>query len=205
MTSMNFNKELLARAPELRTFISLHLPAELERVLTPEDVMQEVWMRAHKFVKEFGEESVEYLDAWLKSIATNVMADLFRGHLAVKRGGKHQRLSTDRESKSLLDLFNLVLSPRATPSSDVAIGEAINAVQAAMTALPTDQAEVVRLYYLEGRSYDEVSKETNRSVSAVRGLLTRARMTMRGELRSAARFFSDAATPQPPSVAERDT
>lgn len=47
--------------------------------------------------------------------------------------------------------------------------------------LPSRERAVVRLFYLEGRSYEEISTELNIPVNSIGAILARARKKLRGE------------------------
>ena len=50
-----------------------------------------------------------------------------------------------------------------------------------MAKLPGKDRAVVKLYFLEGRSYEEISTELNMPVNSIGPILTRARKRLRGE------------------------
>lgn len=52
-------------------------------------------------------------------------------------------------------------------------------VERLMAGLPADEAEVVRLYHLEGKSYDEIVAATGMAAGSIGPLLSRARSKMR--------------------------
>ena len=54
-------------------------------------------------------------------------------------------------------------------------------VQKLMDALPQDEAEVVRLYHLEGKSYHEISAHMSIPENSIGPTLSRARAKMRQE------------------------
>ncbi len=53
-------------------------------------------------------------------------------------------------------------------------------VQMLLSQLDDREAAIVRMYHLEGKSYDEISKETGLAVNSIGPVLTRAREKMRG-------------------------
>lgn len=65
-----------------------------------------------------------------------------------------------------------------TPRSHVGL-EKLEEVQRLLRKLPTRERMVVRLYYLEGRTYEEISKELNIPVNSIGPILSRARQKMR--------------------------
>jgi RNA polymerase sigma-70 factor (ECF subfamily) len=57
--------------------------------------------------------------------------------------------------------------------------ESVEQVEKLLARLPAREREVVRLFYLEGRSYEEISTETNIPVNTIGAILSRARTKLR--------------------------
>lgn len=79
----------------------------------------------------------------------------------------------------------------ATASGDVVVKErekphqahgleSLEEVEKLLSRLPSKEREVVRLYYLEGRTYEEISTELNVPVNTIGPILSRARKKLRG-------------------------
>jgi RNA polymerase sigma-70 factor, ECF subfamily len=58
--------------------------------------------------------------------------------------------------------------------------ESVEEVQRLLRKLPTREREVVRLFYLEGRSYEEISAELQIPVNTIGPVLSRAKKRLRG-------------------------
>ena len=63
--------------------------------------------------------------------------------------------------------------------------ESIEEVAQLLKKLPTRERNVVRLFYLEGRSYEEISKELDLPINSIGAILSRARKKLRGDVRGA--------------------
>jgi RNA polymerase sigma-70 factor (ECF subfamily) len=68
--------------------------------------------------------------------------------------------------------------PQAKPKPGL---ETIEEVGKLLKKLPSRERAVVRLFYLEGRSYEEISTELNIPVNSIGAILARARKKLRGE------------------------
>lgn len=68
--------------------------------------------------------------------------------------------------------------PRGKPKSGL---EEIEEVGKLLKKLPSRERAVVRLFYLEGRSYEEISTQLNIPVNSIGAILSRARKKLRGE------------------------
>jgi RNA polymerase sigma-70 factor (ECF subfamily) len=65
--------------------------------------------------------------------------------------------------------------------------ESLEEVQKLLDKLPARDREVVRLYYLEGRTYEEISAELNMPVNTIGPILSRARKKLRKDVKGAPR------------------
>ncbi len=71
-----------------------------------------------------------------------------------------------------------VPEPEEPPRGLVGL-ESLEEVQKLLSRLPSRERKVVRLYYLEGRSYEEISTELNVPVNSIGPVLSRARKLLR--------------------------
>jgi RNA polymerase sigma-70 factor (ECF subfamily) len=65
------------------------------------------------------------------------------------------------------------------PRTEVGL-ESLEEVQKLLARLPSKERRVVAMYYLEGRSYEEISIELNIPVNTIGPILSRARKKLRG-------------------------
>ena len=63
--------------------------------------------------------------------------------------------------------------------------ESLEEVEKLLAKLPGKEREVVRLYYIEGRSYEEISTELSLPVNSIGPILSRARKKLRKGVKSA--------------------
>jgi RNA polymerase sigma-70 factor (ECF subfamily) len=70
--------------------------------------------------------------------------------------------------------------PEEPPKAQLGL-ESLEEVQKLLRKLPAREREVVRLYYLEGRTYEEISTELNLPVNSIGPVLSRARKKLRKE------------------------
>lgn len=139
--------------------------------LDPADAVQETFLDAYRDFPHFrGDESG--LAAWLARIHHNNLTGAIRDHtLAARR-------AVGRESPHA-DTDGPCDSGQPTPSSLAAGRESIDRVRAAVRGLPPPQREAVRLRHLEGWSVESIAAHTQRSPSAVAGLLKRGLRSLR--------------------------
>lgn len=75
--------------------------------------------------------------------------------------------------------------PEEPPKAQLGL-ESLEEVQKLLSKLPSRERKVVRLYYLEGRSYEEISTELNIPVNSIGPILSRARKMLRKDVKNSA-------------------
>ncbi|MFQ3594076.1 MAG: sigma-70 family RNA polymerase sigma factor [Gemmataceae bacterium] len=76
-------------------------------------------------------------------------------------------------------------TPEPVEDEPISTGlERLEEVERLLSKLPGREREVVRLHYIEGRSYEEISMELNIPVNSIGPILSRARKKLRSESRS---------------------
>jgi RNA polymerase sigma-70 factor (ECF subfamily) len=73
--------------------------------------------------------------------------------------------------------------PEEVPRAQVG-QESLEEVEKILGKLPRKEREVVRLYYLEGRTYEEISTELGIPVNSIGPVLSRARKKLRKDIKS---------------------
>jgi RNA polymerase sigma-70 factor (ECF subfamily) len=71
--------------------------------------------------------------------------------------------------------------PEKAPTKPKPGLETLEEVGKLLKKLPSRERAVVRLFYLEGRTYEEISTEVNIPVNSIGAILARARKKLRGE------------------------
>jgi len=125
-----------------------------------QDVAQEALIAAWENLARFRAGSS--FSTWLYQIVTR------RALNKVNRG----------RAASSLDLLREVADPAAEPATQTERNLAVDAVTAALLALPFPQRAVVVLHHFEGLSYAEIASVTGSTEPAVRSHLFRARRAL---------------------------
>jgi RNA polymerase sigma-70 factor (ECF subfamily) len=82
--------------------------------------------------------------------------------------------------------------------------ESLEEVEKLLSKLPSREREVVRLHYIEGRSYEEISAELKVPVNSIGPILSRARKKLRKGVQTKSANVQPAAPP-PAEPKRRDT
>jgi RNA polymerase sigma factor (sigma-70 family) len=184
---------LNAEAPRLRRYVSRRIPCHLRSVLSPDDVLQNVWLAAFRELPNFRAVGRDAFQRWIMLITKRKLINAIRAANTLKRGGAHT-IQGDAAAKasSFANLFERVPSRGRTPSSEAAVSQATTAVQIALAGLPEDRRQVVELRYMKGKGHDEIATIMGKTTRAVNSLLFRARQQMKESMGPAAAFLSDA-------------
>ena len=167
----------------------IHHTAHLRSVvLRPEDVedlaaeiLLEIIARDYQVLRQFQGKSS--LATYLTVIARRICV-----HKLARRAAEVQTQSLSDGQK--------VPEPEAKPKVGTDL-DTIEEVQKLLARLPRRARQIVRLYYLEGRSYEEISTELNIPVNTIGPILSRARKKLRAESRGVSAKPRKDAKPQP--------
>lgn len=169
---------------------SLSISPQWQAVLDVDDVLQVTYLEVFLRIGEFRPQGALAFLAWLRQIARNNLRDAIRGLQRDKRPPASRQVVPPQGDDSYVALYELVGATSATPSRAAMRQEARTALEVALAALPSDYAQVVQLYDLEGRSGSEVAAAMGRSRGAVVLLRMRAHDRLKQRLGSMSRFVS---------------
>jgi RNA polymerase sigma factor (sigma-70 family) len=133
-------------------------------------------MSAQKGVESFQGATESEFHAWLFGVYENTKKTLARRLSAQKRD---YRRETDAHCD---DGFAHIRSSRRSPLSSIISRENCDLVSEALGNLTTDQAEVVRLRFVDRQSLNEIAISMGKSQKAVSGLIYRATKALCVEL-----------------------
>lgn len=155
---------MAAHGAELRA----HLARMLEQPDDAEDVLQEVWLTAHRTPPERGPDA--NVRAWLYRVATHAALD---------------RLARERRRTSLLEARGHEGPGRGSgpPAPDDGLSEADReAIRRKVSDLPRKQRDAVWLRWIEGQPYEVVAEKLDCSVAAARANVYQGLKRLRRDL-----------------------
>jgi RNA polymerase sigma-70 factor (ECF subfamily) len=109
-------------------------------------------------------------------------------HELTKRGG-------GPEGQPRVDGRRTAVEPEDRPKAEVGL-ESLEEVQKLLRTLPTRERQVVRLFYFEGRTYEEISTALHVPVNSIGPILSRARQKLRKQSKGPAAARSDQQQPK---------
>jgi RNA polymerase sigma factor (sigma-70 family) len=146
----------------LRNFIRRRVPNDADA----EDLLQEVFyelVEANRLLMP-----IEYVTGWLFQVARNRITDLFRK----KKPENFSDAAVADENGELLSIEDLLPSADAGPEAAYLRNEMLEELELALAELPEEQRSVFLAHEIQGRSFKELSRETEVSINT---LLSRKR------------------------------
>lgn len=89
----------------------------------------------------------------------------------------------------MVNILEVLAEQSPSPSSRVARHDAVKALQISVASLPEEQREALNQRFLKGHSIDGVAENMNKTPAAVRGLIHRAKQTLRAVMGDSSRWF----------------
>lgn len=175
----------------LHRHVATQIPKSLSRVIDPDDVLEEAFVRVWQHIQEFQIQGPDSFYAWLKTTSQRVLLDKIRAHRAVKRGaGRLPAEAPPKQDSSVESLLDLIAVDFATPSQSAMRREAEQVLRVAIAGLPEHYRQAVELRYLKGRPVADVAARMGRTEGAVQMLCQRALKRLRDEMGNASQYLS---------------
>src|SRR5262245_38859909 len=143
------------------------------------DVVQQAFLEAHRSFTQFAGQDARELVAWLQRILDNKIATAIRDHTLLQKRNVRREQSLDDSHGGESPVKQELDAGFSTPSQKAIRGEEAERLSAALTTLPADQQEAVRLRHLEGWALADVAQHLGRTPAATAGLIKRGMHTLR--------------------------
>jgi RNA polymerase sigma-70 factor, ECF subfamily len=143
------------------------------------DVVQQAFLEAHRSFPQFAGQDTRELVAWLQRILDNKIATAIRDHTLLQKRNLRREQSMDDSQGGGSPLKQELDAGLSTPSQKAIRGEDAERLSQALTTLPADQREAVRLRHLEGWALADVAQHLGRTPAATAGLIKRGMHALR--------------------------
>jgi RNA polymerase sigma-70 factor (ECF subfamily) len=163
--------ELVAEHQRMVVQLAINLLGDRDEAL---DLSQEVFLRVFRTIGRFRGQSS--LRTWIYRIAVNQARNR---HRFWRRRHRAEQVSLDAHVAAHGEL----LSGGTGPDRALAQKELARRLEHALDALPFEQRTAIVLREVDGLSYEEIAYSLGIAVGTVKSRLTRARHTLRQELR----------------------
>jgi RNA polymerase sigma-70 factor (ECF subfamily) len=173
---------LEAQRTALRRLAEARLGERIEVRVDASDIIQQTFLEAHRSFQQFDGQDARELAAWLRGILDHKVAGAVRDHLLLKRDLRREQ-SLDDSQGGKEPLKQQLDAGLSSPSEKAIRGEEERRLAKALTTLPADQSEAVRLRHLEGWTLADIARRLGRSPAATAGLIKRGMQALRRRLR----------------------
>ena len=183
---------LLARTDEIAHQVAHRMKSYPLPHISVEDVLQEIYIDVFKGIGTFDLAKGGSFSAWLRQVADNRLNSIWRAHQRQKRGGdRHCVLSTDNHfgvdnSQAAGQIHE---TAAATASEQFARREITDAIRDRIAELPEEQRAAIERHYLDELSVSSTADAMKKPSGAVRGLLHRAKRSLRSAMGQSSRWF----------------
>lgn len=140
---------------------------------TIEDLLQEIFIKVYKNLNDYDDQFS--FSSWIYRIAHNVTVS----HL---RDGKNKMKLLSIEDEDFAKNFIEFLPAAVDLPKDFDRKDLSKKVHKALMKLPDKYREVLVLFYLEDKSYKEISDILERSINSISVLINRAKLKLKPEL-----------------------
>jgi RNA polymerase sigma-70 factor (ECF subfamily) len=173
---------LEAQRKELHRQAEGQLEGRIAARIDASDVIQQTFLEAYRSFAQFAGRDARELIAWLRTILDHKVALAIRDHTLLQKRNVGRERSMDDSGGGLTPLKNELDAGLSTPSQNAIRGEDAERLSQALTALPDDQREAVRLRHLEGWAVADIAARLGRTPTATAGLIKRGMHALRRQL-----------------------
>jgi RNA polymerase sigma-70 factor (ECF subfamily) len=174
----------------LRSHIRSRISAQLQGLVHAEDILQQTFVRAAQAIGTFQPRHAGSLRTWLQTIADNLIKDAEKRRRRERRAFPPPQQEPEGNASSLGDLVGKIACDSTSPGRRVHRRESVRCMLTAVSVLPTEQRDVIRRYYLQDQSLEQIAQATGRTKGAVRGICYRARKNLRTIMGRSSLYFS---------------
>lgn len=171
---------LEAYRDDLTLALRARIGRRLQSKVDPSDLVQEIFLKAHRDFGRFRGGTEEEFAGWLRQVAATCLATLVRRYYGTRR--RDVRLEcelADDLDRSSGVLERSLVDRSTSPSDQAARRERAALLADALSRLPDDYRDVILLRHTEGLSFPEVARRLDRSLDSVKKLWMRALDRMR--------------------------
>ena len=171
----------------LRVLARIEIGRKLQGKVDASDLVQEVFLDAHRYFPQFRGTAEPQFVQWLREILAGTLANQVRRYFGTQaRDLRLERSIVADLDRSSVALAGIAVDPHSSPSEQVMRGEQSLQVAEALSHLPPDYQTVIVLRHLEGLTFPQISERMERSVDSVEKLwlrgLTQLRKSFGGAL-----------------------
>jgi RNA polymerase sigma-70 factor, ECF subfamily len=146
------------------------------------DIIQQTFLEAHRSFPQFAGRDARELAAWLQTILDHKVAGAIRDHALLQKRNVGRDQSLDDSHGGAAPLKQELDAGLSSPSQKAMRAEDAQLLSRALTVLPDDQREAVRLRHLEGWALADIARHLGRTPAATAGLIKRGMQALRRQM-----------------------
>ncbi len=173
---------LEAQRATLRRLADRQLKGRIAARVDASDIVQQTFLEAFRSFPLFAGRDARALAAWLQGILDHKIAGAIRDHTLLQKRSVGRERSMDDSGDGGAPLKGVLDAGLSSPSQKVMRGEDAARLSQALTALPDDQREAVRLRHLEGWALADIARRLGRTPAATAGLIKRGVQALRRQM-----------------------
>jgi RNA polymerase sigma factor (sigma-70 family) len=158
--------------------IEFAFPAHLAARTSPQDIIQETFVRAYRSLGSFRPRDHGSFRGWLRTIADNVLRDEMRSTSRRPRATPTVA-PADSSTSGFANILDLIEADEPEPYVQAGREELLRAAEVAYAGLEPRYQEAILLCGLQGAPYDVLATSLGVSVDAARGVYFRARQKLK--------------------------
>jgi RNA polymerase sigma-70 factor (ECF subfamily) len=173
---------LEGRRAYLKMIACVQVGRRLRSKVDADDLLQEVFLCAHRAIGRFRGMSEEEFLAWLRGILAHVLADQIRRYHGTERRDPNLERALESELDRSSERFGAMLvEPASSPSQRAIRHERAVRLSGVLERLPPDSREVLLLRHFQDLSFPEIARRMGRTLDGVKNLWIRALARLRRE------------------------
>lgn len=165
--------------PYLRMLARTQMRRAYQAKVGASDMVQQAMLQAVQGIDGFRGSTEAEFRGWLRQILAHHLCHLDRDMHRGKRDVRREQSMEQKLAQSSMRLEGMLAGDEATPSQHAMVGEHVIQLAEAVESLPPDQANAIRLHYLEGMKLADVAEALEKTTGSVAGLLHRGMKTLR--------------------------
>jgi RNA polymerase sigma-70 factor (ECF subfamily) len=166
---------------QLRRMIALRLDKRVAARVDASDIVQDTMKDAHKRLPEYFADPQLSFYAWLRRIAWDRLADVYRTHLGAEKRSvlREHPWTPNLNDESVAELAHSIVASSINPGRRVMLAEMQTRTTAALQQLKPSDREILVLRYLEQLGVEEIAGVLGISQTAVTSRHLRALQRLR--------------------------
>ncbi|HMP06057.1 MAG TPA: sigma-70 family RNA polymerase sigma factor, partial [Lacipirellulaceae bacterium] len=158
--------------------IEFSFPEQLAARTSPQDILQETYIRAYRAIDRFKPSDQGSFSGWLRTIADNVLRDeLRRSHRDPR--ARRPESAAGSSTSSITDFVGSLDGDEPEPHANMGQNELLQAFNITFASLEPHYQQAITLCGLQGQSYQALAEALQVTPDAARGIYVRARQKMK--------------------------